>query len=906
VVNSRSLNRTLKIHFYIRYYTHPGESLHVTGDIDELGNYDLAKAFPLSYLNHEFWHGVLELNAANTTIFRYGYLFKTAGGEWIQEGGHDRVADLSKNGLEELELIDSWNNPGEFENVFYSDPFQHILLTQNETKFKLKAPRTFSHIFRVKAPLLKKNEVIFLSGNAVVTGEWNTSAVQLMAKEKEWWTLKLDLPQAAMPLIYKYGVYNIEEKKLVQFEAGDNRILNATKADKKLTVLHDGFVRLPNDTWKGAGVSIPVFSLRSKDSFGVGEFTDLKLLVDFARKSKLKLIQLLPVNDTITTHTWKDSYPYSAISAFALHPLYLNLEAVAGKHHGHLIKSLKKKQKQLNELAEVDYEQVLKFKLSYAKELFEADREKFLQDKGFHHYFEENKDWLVPYAAFSYLRDRNGTADFTQWKIYSTYNKEAIEKYVSPKAKHYENITFIYFLQYHLHLQLKDAVDYAHKNCIIIKGDIPIGVSRQSCEAWMSPDLFNMDLQSGAPPDDFAVKGQNWGFPTYNWEKMAHDGFSWWKRRFEQMAKYFDAFRIDHILGFFRIWNIPIESVQGIMGYFEPALPLHVYEFAQRGMWFNYHRFCKPYITDAVLWELFGPNKEKFLPFLVATGNHHYMLMEEFNTQRKVEKHFSKLDDNDENRHLREGLYELISNVILFEVRDSNGQQFHFRISIENTTTFRHLDWNTQQQLKYMYNDYFYNRQDEFWRKEAMKKLPSLKRSTNMLICGEDLGMVPKAVPDVMKLLGILSLEIQRMPKDMNQEFSHPSRAPYLSVVTPSTHDMSPIRSWWEEDKELTQHFYNTILGQQGEAPSKCEAWIAKAIILQHLYSPAMWSIFQLQDLLAMDEKIRREDHEAERINIPAIPFHYWRYRMHLPLEQLLKEHDFMNEVKKYVEASDR
>jgi 4-alpha-glucanotransferase len=730
--------------------------------------------------------------------------------------------------------------------------------------------------------------------------------VLLLAQENEWWTIKLNMPKESFPIYYKYGIYNTDEKKISCYEAGENRLLHNEPSSKKLTIIHDGFVRVPNNTWRGAGVSIPVFSLRSKDSFGVGEFNDLKLLADWAKKTHLKLIQLLPVNDTISTHTWKDSYPYSSISAYALHPLYLNLDEVAGKHDAHVIKPLRKKQKQLNDLTEIDYEQVIKFKISSARELFELQKEKFLSDPDFITFFEENKEWLVPYAAFCYLRDRNGTANFRQWKLYSTYNKEAIEKYVSPKAKHYDNIAFSYYLQFHLNKQLKAAIEYAHKLGVIIKGDIPIGVHPDSVETWVNPELFHMDMQAGAPPDDFAVTGQNWSFPTYNWEKMAENNFDWWHHRFVQMAKYFDAFRIDHILGFFRIWNIPIDSVQGIMGYFTPALPVHVYEFAQRGMWFNYHRFCKPYITDAVLWELFGPNKEKFLPFLAATGNHNYQMLEEFATQRKVEEHFSALDDNTENQKIKEGLFELISNVILFEVKESNGQQFHFRISMENTTSFKHLDWNIQQQLKWMYNDYFYVRQDEFWRKEAMKKLPSLKASTNMLICGEDLGMVPKSVPQVMKLLGILSLEIQRMPKDENQEFFHPQHAPYLSVVTPSTHDMSTIRSWWEENKQLTQDFFNKELGQWGDAPETCEAWINKAIIIQHLYSPAMWSIFQLQDIMGIDPVIRREDHASERINIPAVANHFWRYRMHLNLEQLLKEHEFNEELKKYVEASGR
>ncbi|MGZ5136105.1 MAG: 4-alpha-glucanotransferase, partial [Flavitalea sp.] len=236
----------------------------------------------------------------------------------------------------------------------------------------------------------------------------------------------------------------------------------------------------------------------------------------------------------------------------------------------------------------------------------------------------------------------------------------------------------------------------------------------------------------------------------------------------------------------------------------------------------------------------------------------------------------------------------------------SNGHQFHFRISMEKSVSFRHLDSITQGQLKDLYINYFYRRQDNFWKNEGLKKLSPLKRATNMLVCGEDLGMVPHCVPEVMKELGILSLEIQRMPKDSNTTFFQPSRAPYLSVVTSSTHDMNTIRGWWEEDRNTIQKFYNTILEQPGEAPESCEPWINTAIINQHLSSPAMWSIFQLQDLLGMSRELRRENPHEERINIPANVRHYWKYRMHIPLENLLKEKHFNEELRKQVEASGR
>jgi 4-alpha-glucanotransferase len=416
-----------------------------------------------------------------------------------------------------------------------------------------------------------------------------------------------------------------------------------------------------------------------------------------------------------------------------------------------------------------------------------------------------------------------------------------------------------------------------------------------------------MELQAGAPPDDFAIKGQNWGFPTYHWDQMAKDGFAWWKKRFKQMTNYFDAFRIDHILGFFRIWSIPMHETEGVMGYFDPAVPVHRNEFQDGNIWFDLDRYTKPFINDAVLWELFGNiSDEVKSSFLKEKGEGFYELKESFKSQRSVEDHFKELERNEINDKIKYGLFNLISNVILFEIKGSRGKQFHFRIALEQTTSFRYLDWGLQQQLKSLYLNYFYRRQDHFWQKEAMKKLPPLKRATNMLVCGEDLGMVPHSVPEVMKQLGILSLEIQRMPKYPEKEFFHPADAPYLSVVTPSTHDMSTIRGWWEEDRDKTQRFFNLELGQWGNAPFFCEPWISKSIVIQHLYSPALWTIFQLQDLLGMNEKIARENPNDERINVPSNPQNYWKYRIHLELEDLIKEKDFNEELKGYVHASGR
>ena len=892
------------IHFYLRYSTHFGQSLFVCGNQESMGGNDVAKARPLKYLDKDTWSGTVEMDLTDLVEpIKYFYLVREKEDE-ITEPPGNRVIDTSVIETVHLSLYDTWNDGGGAQNAYLSSAFCKVLLPDTHRQvliasFSKELPR-FTHEFRVKAPMLGKDELLFIAGAGPGLHEWETTNPILLSRIGDWWVARLERLAGSTPLAYKYGICRKKDTAFLAFEEGDNRILPAGKEENGLVVVEDGFVRLKKDPWRGAGVAVPVFSLCSNKSFGVGEFTDLHILVDWAKLTRLKLIQLLPVHDTTATHTRRDSYPYSAISAFALHPLYINLESVAGMDYEHLVKPLARKRKQLNELPEVDYEQVMRFKLSALRELYQAQKEVFPTGKGFREFFDQNKKWLVPYAAFCFLRDKYGTADFKKWRSHAAFDAQGIHRMVSPSQKHYDDIAIHYFIQYHLHLQLASAARYANSNGIVLKGDIPIGIYPHSVDAWMEPHLFHMEEQAGAPPDAFAVKGQNWGFPTYNWARMQEDHFEWWRKRFAQMNRYFDAFRIDHILGFFRIWSIPAHSVEGIMGRFVPALPIHINELFERRISYDRYRYTRPFITEEILKELFGDQLEEVRPIYFGNGE----LKEEFNTQRKVEEHFAGLTDPD--LRIRQSLFDLISNVILFEEEGSHGQRFHFRINMESTSSFKALDAFNRDQLRALYLDYFYQRQEEMWRKEAMQKLPLLKQSTGMLVCGEDLGMVPHCVPEVMKQLGILSLEIQRMPKKTTEEFFHPHDAPYLSVVSPSTHDMSTIRGWWEEDGAQRQRFYHTILGHTGDAPVYCEAWINKEIVVQHLHSPAMWSIFQLQDIMGISGSLRRENPHEERINLPSDPDHYWNYRMHIKLEDLIKEKGFNEELRAAIEAAGR
>ncbi len=891
------------LHFYLHYSTQYGQSLFVSGNSDILGNDVKTNAFPLTYLNDQLWHGSVDIAEKDLTEpICYRYLLLDEKGDQVSEFGNDRFIVFDKLKVSKIVLSDTWNFAGEFENAFFTAPFTDVLFKSKSGKKGIAAKREKSgtHEFRIKAPVLQANEHICIGGSSAVLHNWEKENVLLLKKTGNWWSIQLDLSDVNFPVGYKYGIYNVVDKKFIRFEDGNNRILLNEDGRNTFTIIHDGFAKLNNISWKAAGVAIPVFSLRSKKSFGTGEFTDMKLLVDWAKKSGIKMIQLLPVNDTTATYSWKDSYPYSAISAFALHPLLLNLETVAGKDNAAVVTALSAKQKQLNALAELDYEAVMKIKITVIRQLYTLNKDRFKADSGFIAFFENNRHWLEPYAAFSYLRDTYKTADFNTWESHAVYIKSDIQELINPAQKQYDDIAIHYFTQYHLHLQLKNATEYAHHNGIVIKGDIPIGICRNSVDAWIEPCLYHMEEQAGAPPDAFTAKGQNWGFPTYNWETMQKDNFTWWRKRFEQMSNYFDAFRIDHILGFFRIWSIPAHAVEGILGRFIPALTISINELFAKNIAFETYRYTQPYVTDSFLIELFGDKKDA-VKKIFFNG---FKLKDKFNTQRKVEAHF-KTDQTFDNK-VKQGLYDLITNVIFFEVEGSNGQEFHFRISMEDTFSFKNLDKHSQKELSKLYVNYFYHRQDELWKKEAMKKLPGLKSNTAMLVCGEDLGMVPHCVPEVMEQLGILSLEIQRMPKKTGIEFFHPNDAPYLSVVSPSTHDMSTIRAWWEEDRFKTKQFFNHLMGQKGEPPIYCEPWINKEIILQHLYSPAMWSVFQLQDLMGIDPTIRREDPNAERINNPAESEHYWNYRMHINLEDLLKEDNFNEELKKSIAESGR
>lgn len=802
-------------------------------------------------------------------------------------------------------LYDHWKAMPE-DAYLYSSAFTDCINHQAPQEMK---PETGSKIVRliVRAPQLHDGERLGVLGADKALGAWDVQKILPMTQHTyNEWVADIDATHLeGSHLEFKFVAFRNAKNELL-WETSMNRTVDLPemKAGELVSYeLDQAFFALYNR--KLAGTLVPVFSLRTRKSAGIGDFGDLKAMIDFVASTGQKVLQLLPINDTTITHTWTDSYPYSCISVFAIHPQYANLHALPELKDAKARAEAEKTRAELNALDKIDYEKVNDFKINYLRQIFNQEGEKMMKTAEYKAFFQDTKQWLVPYAQYSYLRDKNGTADFNQWPDHQVWDEAERKALTDPKTAAYKNVAFFYFVQFVLDRQMQEAHEHAKAKGVILKGDIPIGVNRNGCDVWMEPKYFNLNGQAGAPPDDFSANGQNWGFPTYNWFEMLKDGCQWWNRRFQNMARYFDAYRIDHVLGFFRIWEIPVSSVYGLLGQFAPALAMSREEIESYGLHFQDERFTRPFITDWVLDRVFheraGEVKEKYLDRL---DDERYQMKPEVNTQRKVEALFADATDEKE-LWLRDGLYALISDVLF--VRDhTNPGVFHPRISAQLDFIYESLYDNDKAAFNRLYNDYFYRRNNQFWYQEAMKKLPKLVQATRMLVCAEDLGMVPDCVPWVMDELKILSLELQSMPKDPSVKFGHLSRNPYRSVCTISSHDMPTLRMWWDENIQRTQEYYNTMLYRQGPAPHPLPGWLASDIISRHLTSPSMLCILSIQDWLATDESLRLPDADAERINIPANPKHYWRYRMHLNIEDLAADKRFVQNITEMISQSGR
>ncbi|MCD7790607.1 MAG: 4-alpha-glucanotransferase [Bacteroides thetaiotaomicron] len=889
----------MTVSFNIEYRTSWGEEVRIAGLLPE--------SIPMHTTDGIYWTADVELEVPKEGMtINYSYQIEQnqiiIRKEW---DSFPRRLFLSGNSKKKYQIKDCWKNIPE-QLYYYSSAFTEALLAHPD-RAEIPPCHRKGLVIKAYAPRINKDYCLAICGNQKALGNWDPDkAIPMSDANFPEWQIELDASKLKFPLEYKFILYHKEEKKADCWENNPNRYLADPELKTNETlVISDRYAYFDIPVWKGAGIAIPVFSLKSENSFGVGDFGDLKRMIDWAVSTQQKVIQILPINDTTMTHEWTDSYPYNSISIYAFHPMYADIKQMGTLKDKSAAAKFNKKQKKLNGLPAMDYEAVNQTKWEYFRLIFKQEGEKVLASGEFGEFFDANKEWLQPYAVFSYLRDAFQTPNFREWPRHSVYNAQDIEKMCRPESVDYPHIALYYYIQFHLHLQLVAATKYAREHGVVLKGDIPIGISRNSVEAWTEPYYFNLNGQAGAPPDDFSVNGQNWGFPTYNWDVMEKDGYRWWMKRFQKMSEYFDAYRIDHILGFFRIWEIPMHAVHGLLGQFIPSIPMSREEIESYGLPFR-EEYLIPYIHESFLGQVFGPHtdyvKQTFLLPAETPGVYH--MKPEFTTQREVESFFAGKNDKN-SLWIRDGLYTLISDV-LFVPDTKEKDKYHPRIGIQRDFIFRSLNEQEQNAFNRLYDQYYYHRHNEFWRQQAMKKLPQPTQSTRMLVCGEDLGMIPDCVSSVMNDLRILSLEIQRMPKNPMHEFGYLNEYPYRSVCTISTHDMSTLRGWWEEDYLQTQRYYNTMLGHYGTAPTVATPELCEEVVRNHLKSNSILCILSLQDWLSIDGKWRNPNVQEERINVPSNPRNYWRYRMHLTLEQLMKAEELNDKIRELIKYTGR
>ncbi len=888
----------MNLNFHIEYQTVYGQDLILNIVSEKKKGAPKVSEYRMQTVDGVHWDCQVSCVIGTGTSVDYFYSIENGGRKERREWGvvAHRLEATCENG-QIYDIYDHWIDIPE-DSYLYTSAITDCVVGK-----KIEQPRItpFAKTVRlqVRAPQLSQGMALYVTGGEVAMGEWDDSkAIRMTEHNINEWLADIDAGELADSLIdFKFFAKDDATGNIV-WEYSNNRSVQLPDlADGQVVVydLSQAFFPLP--PVRCAGTLVPVFSLRSRESFGVGDFGDLKKMIDWVAKTKQRVLQILPINDTTITHTWTDSYPYSCISIFALHPQYADLNQLPKIADKALADEMEQLRQELNALPQIDYERVNDAKVRYLRAIYEQEGKDTLASKEFKQFFKETEQWLVPYAQYCFLRDTNGTADFLKWEGHTSWNEDDRDALSNGRTKAYRDVAFYYFVQFILSEQMKAAHEYARANHVILKGDIPIGVNRFGCDVWSEPRYFNLNGQAGAPPDDFSVSGQNWGFPTYNWDEMIADGCQWWVRRFQNMQQYFDAYRIDHVLGFFRIWEIPATAVHGLLGHFSPALGMSREEIEGYGLHWQEDLFTTPFITDWVLDRVFHERAQEVREkYVEPKWEGHYRMRPEFDTQKKIEAAFEGCTE-ERDIWLRDGLYSLVSDVLF--VRDhKDSVQFDF--------IYENLYDSDKAIFNRLYNDYFYRRNNQFWYHEAMKKLPLLVNATRMLVCAEDLGMVPDCVEWVMNELRILSLELQSMPKDPKVRFGYLSRNPYRSVCTISSHDMPTLRQWWDENWERTQAYHNTMLHRGDAAPHPLPGWLARDILSRHLYSPSMLCIISIQDWMAMDENLRLDDPDAERINIPANPKHYWRYRMHVNLEDLMENQDFNGNMIEMITNSGR
>ncbi len=818
----------MKVTFAIRYHANEGEALYLS--LDEYYGSEINEHYDLALEEKEkgLWTITKDFFGDISSSLCYLYEVRsTESGEVLRREPHIFRRDINLWETEHLYCQDFW-----IERPKYSLLYRHPLFAYPEEgewldENYLPLDKSLMTIaFKAFLPYIGDEWAVFVMGEGEIFGNWQKErAIELNYRNRECWKGIVQCPKEFFKdrksLAFKFVLMNKDRQEVI-WEEGENRIIDCRLAERYDRIALDG--QVPNfpdellERHKFAGVVIPLFSLRSKRDAGIGDFGSLKLALEWAKKSKMRMLQLLPINDTTFYCDWRDSYPYNAISVQALHPIYADLNALAPIENKQKKKLFNDEIRRLHKLDYVDYPAVLALKEAYLRQSYEEQAKTLQEDTYFQEFLERERYWLKPYVAFCLLRDKVYPQQMPkEWKGYEQYDEKVVDelfnKFGQREWQYYAYVQYI----------LSEQLGYARQEIadVHLKGDIPIGVAPHSVDVWAEPHLFNTDMSAGAPPDAFAENGQNWGFPTYNWARMKEDGYAWWQNRLGYLGNFFSAYRIDHILGFFRIWEVPRSEELALLGHFTPSLPL-----------------AQGY------WEEQFPNK----------------FFEEMKAEALVQDPY------------QEACY-------------------HPRIAFEKSDAFRSWDKVEQERWLAIKQDYFYVRHNNLWRSVAKDRLEALLQQDYLLPCAEDLGMLSDAVPQVLNELGILSLDLERMPKTLAQgKWAKVQDLPYFSICTTSTHDMPSLRGWWQGLSDEEKESYIKFVLEENPTLIEDKAKLFSAIIRNHLRASSMGVVLPLADWCSIVPKLSKQSPEEEQINHPDNPNQKWNYRMPFAIDSEAKD----------------
>jgi 4-alpha-glucanotransferase len=622
-----------------------------------------------------------------------------------------------------------------------------------------------------------------------------------------------------------------------------------------------------------SGVAVPLSSVYSADSCGIGEFADLVPLGKWCRENQLDLIQILPVNDT-----GEERSPYSARSAFALHPVYMRPADIAGSDA--FLAEIVDAQKKYQAGNHVAFREVVLWKRELFAKIYKTQESALAKNADLQSWIEANP-WVRAYAVYCVLKEVNEERSWKDWTQNKAITADEINEFWQQQTN---AVLFHAWMQWEAEKQFRQAVKALDELGVRLKGDIPILINEDSADVWANPEFFSLGNRAGAPPDMFSFTGQNWGFPCYRWDVLEEHGYSWWRERLQQAAKFYHAYRIDHVLGFFRIWSVPEEQHTGILGHFVPSIAITEKEFTDAGLPALTLEYLKEPNFDinwlnSVLKNHAQQAYDEFMEVLPGSAGKRLRLRPQYANENAI----IALDIEQD---LKDALLRVYWNrVFTPDSTAENYQPFWYWYDAPVLTTLpRHEQELVQNIIRKNEAE-----RENIWREQGLRLLKMMADETDMLVCAEDLGAVPDCVPDVLQELDILGLKIERWARDWavsGQPYQDPANYPRLSVCSSASHDSSTLAGWWEESGTDLGYYCETIGLDTSSA--KLTPEIAAYILKRLLLSNSLLAIFPIQDYMTLVAGYTPEDPEQERINIPGtLDDTNWTWKMPVSLEDL-------------------